>query len=194
MSMPSASAARCEQHRIADRLGRRGEDEQPGVGGQLEDALGVALLDLAGDRLAPRETRTRRPARPGPTCAAARTARAGCRGSPRRSDRRPPCPAGRAGCSSSSARASLVDEALEATARAARRGRRRHCPVRAAHTIAIRSASRRRATKPEDLRRGDGRATARRRRCRRAAAARRPRRTGSASPDRPGSGRAPARR
>ena len=61
-------------------------------------------------------------------------------------------------------------------------------PLRAAHTSAIRSASRRRRDETEDLRRGAGRATARRRRCRRAAAARRPRRTASARRARPGTG------
>ena len=41
-----------EQDGVAERLRGRGEHEQPGLGGQQEEAPGVALLDLAGDRLA----------------------------------------------------------------------------------------------------------------------------------------------
>jgi hypothetical protein len=41
-----------EQHEVAQRLRGCGENEQLGVGGELEEAPGVALFDLAHQRLA----------------------------------------------------------------------------------------------------------------------------------------------
>ena len=41
-----------EQRRVAQGLCGSREDEQPGVGGEMEDAPHVALLDPAGDVLA----------------------------------------------------------------------------------------------------------------------------------------------
>jgi hypothetical protein len=48
----AAVAAAGEPHRIAHRLGGRGQDQQPGVGGQQLQAPDIALLNLAGHRLA----------------------------------------------------------------------------------------------------------------------------------------------
>ena len=41
-----------EQNGVPQRLGGGGEDEQPTLGRKLEEALGIALFDLGGDRLA----------------------------------------------------------------------------------------------------------------------------------------------
>jgi hypothetical protein len=41
-----------EQDRVAEGLGGRGQDQQPGVGGQQLETPAVALFDLAGHRLA----------------------------------------------------------------------------------------------------------------------------------------------
>ena len=53
---PEGLGGAMEQHGVAERLRGGRQDEQPGVGGQLEEAPGVALLDLAGRRLVAGET------------------------------------------------------------------------------------------------------------------------------------------
>ena len=52
MSIPSVLGGAVQQHGIAEWLCGRGEDEQLRVGGEQLEAPRVALLDLAGDRLA----------------------------------------------------------------------------------------------------------------------------------------------
>ncbi len=41
-----------EEHSVAEGLGGGDDDQQTGVGREFEEALGIALFDLAGDRLA----------------------------------------------------------------------------------------------------------------------------------------------
>ena len=41
-----------EEHSVAEGLGGGGDDEEPGVSGELEEALGEALFDLPGHRMA----------------------------------------------------------------------------------------------------------------------------------------------
>ena len=52
MSRPRVSAARWSSTGSPSGSAAAASDEQPGVGRELEEALGVALLDLAGHRLA----------------------------------------------------------------------------------------------------------------------------------------------
>ena len=90
---PEAFARALQEQRIADRLGRRDEQQTPRVVGEGLEPPDVALLDpLARDR-APPASRTRRPAASASALGAARAARAGCRASPRGSGRAPARPA-----------------------------------------------------------------------------------------------------
>jgi hypothetical protein len=45
-----------EEHGVAERFGRSGEDEQPRLRWEPSQALDIALFDLAGDWLAVEET------------------------------------------------------------------------------------------------------------------------------------------
>ncbi len=164
-------------------------DEQPGVGGELEEALGVALLDLAGDRLAAGKPE---PAGElGGVVPGARQLEQRERVAVALRDDLVAAPPRRAGRARGPAAAPgrRCRRAPGWTARGARRGRRRRCPCapRTRSRSARRGGGGRRTREPAPRR---GRATARRRRCRRAAAARRPRRTASAWPGRRGSGQA----
>ena len=136
-----------EQHRVSKRLGGRRQDEQLGVGRELVEALGVALLDLAGHRLAvgKPEPAGELGGVPGPRQLEQRERVAVALGDDLA--RRPRHRAGRTRCPGA-APAHRCRRVRRSTSWGSPARTSSPIPVRAAHTSATRSASRRRPTNP----------------------------------------------
>ena len=181
-----------EQHRVAERLGGRRQDEQLGVGRELLEALGVALLDPAATGLAvgKPEPAGELGGVPGARQLEKRERIAVALGDDLVADRGVE---GAVHVVQQQRPRVAVAESADGQLGQARRGRRRRSPcARRTRARPARRAGGGRRTRGSARRRG--RATARRRRCRRAVAARRPRRTASAWPARPGTDPARGRR
>ena len=172
-----------QQRDVADRLGRRGEQQPLGLGRERFEAPQEALLDAAGQRPERREGRIRPPARRASGRGAAPSARADCRASRRRSGRGSARRAPRA-ARRRAARARRRPRSLGRPAPAARRARPRGWARgrRTPSRSAPRAGAARRTRAPARTR---DRAIAHRRRGTPAAAPRPPRPAGSAPPGRP---------
>ena len=148
MSRPRVSAARWRSTGSPSGSAAAASDEQPGVGRELEEALRVALLDLAGHRLAagkPEPAGELGGVVPGPRQLEQRERVAVALGDDLVAHRR----VERAVHVVEQQRPRVVvAEPVDGQLGEPGEDVVADCPVRAAHTIAIRSARRRRATKP----------------------------------------------